>query len=70
MVILKRAKKENGTFPILSFPPYEDTFSINNIKLIGPRRQFREYSEQLIKGKVSMWKTNEVQGKKKLRNSR
>ena len=34
-------------YPILSFPLYEDTFSINNIKLIAPGRQFREYSEQL-----------------------
>lgn len=33
-------------YPILSFPFYEDTFSINNIKLIALGRQFREYSEQ------------------------
>ena len=65
LVILKRAKKENGTCPILSFPPYEDTFSINNIKLIAAWRQFREYSEQL-KGRRQKMKNF---CKKNLRNS-
>ena len=39
-----------GTFPILSFALYEDTISINNIKLIAPGGSLENIQSNLREG--------------------